>query len=284
MKKFKKLIPAFCAMLLSACMLGTTTYAWFSVNKKVTATGLSVTAQANTQYFVIETTTAGANPTAFGTVVTKGLTAEQITQPGAFGNTNIYPAAYGKVQGTGDKSGEKFGKDGWWTANVNTWDSANPNDIINATDIEVPSDKTVVYENNKYFVGYTFYLGLNAKSDSYKGYLKVKDTLINDETNTEGVAKVAAVKFEQFAGNTYAAATAVSGASEIVRIESPVAETGKKTTKEYELSAETDAQKFVKVTVYLFIDGNNLNVTDASTKLTGQVSVAIGDSADTSLA
>ena len=33
MKKFKKLIPAFCAMLVSAAMLGTSTYAWFSVNK-----------------------------------------------------------------------------------------------------------------------------------------------------------------------------------------------------------------------------------------------------------
>ena len=45
MKKFNKLIPAFCAMLVSAAMLGTSTYAWFSVNKKVEANGMSVTAR-----------------------------------------------------------------------------------------------------------------------------------------------------------------------------------------------------------------------------------------------
>ena len=53
MKKFKKLIPAFCAMLVSAAMLGTSTYAWFSVNKKVEANNMSVTATPNTQYFVV---------------------------------------------------------------------------------------------------------------------------------------------------------------------------------------------------------------------------------------
>ena len=55
MKKFKKLIPAFCAMLVSAAMLGTSTYAWFSVNKKVEANGMSVTAKVDTEDFVATT-------------------------------------------------------------------------------------------------------------------------------------------------------------------------------------------------------------------------------------
>ena len=73
MKKFKKLIPAFCAMLVSAAMLGTSTYAWFSVNKKVEAKGMSVTAQANTQYFVIST------DTTFTTDIEKTFTGAQVT-------------------------------------------------------------------------------------------------------------------------------------------------------------------------------------------------------------
>lgn len=268
MKKFKKLIPAFCAMLLSACMLGTTTYAWFSVNKKVTATGLSVTAQANTQYFVIETTTSGANPNTFGTAVTQGLTEDQITQPGEFGNTNIYPAAYGQISGKGIAGA-------WWTANVNTWNSTDPSAIINAHAIETPSGSgKTVYDNNKYFVGYTFYLGLNDKSDKYTGKLMVKDT----EISGNGVAKVAAVKFEQFAGNTYAAATA--GASETVLIHG-VADANKKTSNTYTLSAKEETKQFVKITVYMFIDGNNENVKDESDALTGEVSVIVGDENDT---
>lgn len=42
----KKLIPALCMLLVAAVLLGTSTYAWFSMNTQVTATGMSVTASA----------------------------------------------------------------------------------------------------------------------------------------------------------------------------------------------------------------------------------------------
>lgn len=46
MKKFSKLIPAFCMLLISAMLMGTSTFAWFSMNTQVTATGMQVKAQA----------------------------------------------------------------------------------------------------------------------------------------------------------------------------------------------------------------------------------------------
>lgn len=46
MKKFRKLIPALCLLLISAMMLGTSTFAWFSMNTQVTATGMEVKATA----------------------------------------------------------------------------------------------------------------------------------------------------------------------------------------------------------------------------------------------
>lgn len=42
----KKLIPALCLLLISAILMGTSTYAWFSMNTQVTATGMQVKAQA----------------------------------------------------------------------------------------------------------------------------------------------------------------------------------------------------------------------------------------------
>lgn len=42
----KKLIPALCMLLIAAAMLGTSTYAWFSMNRTVTASGMKVKAQA----------------------------------------------------------------------------------------------------------------------------------------------------------------------------------------------------------------------------------------------
>ena len=44
--KFKRLIPALCMLLVSAAVLGTSTYAWFSMNTQVTATGMQVKAVA----------------------------------------------------------------------------------------------------------------------------------------------------------------------------------------------------------------------------------------------
>lgn len=55
MKKFKKLIPALCMLLVSAVLVGTSTYAWFSMQESVTVTGLSVTAQTNDPYLIIGT-------------------------------------------------------------------------------------------------------------------------------------------------------------------------------------------------------------------------------------
>ena len=43
----KKLIPAICMLLISACMFGTSTFAWFSMNNTVTVSGMEVTAVAD---------------------------------------------------------------------------------------------------------------------------------------------------------------------------------------------------------------------------------------------
>lgn len=44
MKALKKLVPTICMLLVSAVLLGSSTYAWFSMNTQVTATGMSVKA------------------------------------------------------------------------------------------------------------------------------------------------------------------------------------------------------------------------------------------------
>ena len=43
----KKLIPALAMLLVAACLMGTSTYAWFSANEDVTATGMAVKAAAD---------------------------------------------------------------------------------------------------------------------------------------------------------------------------------------------------------------------------------------------
>lgn len=52
MKKFKKLIPALCMLLVSAVLLGSSTYAWFSMNNKVTVTGMQISTKVSSNLFI----------------------------------------------------------------------------------------------------------------------------------------------------------------------------------------------------------------------------------------
>lgn len=60
MKKFRKLIPALCMLLVSALFVGTSTYAWFSMNTSVSATNMQVTAKSDNIYLQIKQAEADA--------------------------------------------------------------------------------------------------------------------------------------------------------------------------------------------------------------------------------
>ena len=258
MKKFKKLIPAFCAMLVSAAMLGTSTYAWFSVNKEVTATDMSVTAVADTQYFLISTTADFS-----AKQLSTNLTAAQMTQKGIDNEAKVYPAAYGTVDTLiPDKS--------WYTANVDT-DGTN---IVKATKIEAPAGEgKKVYQNNQYFVGYSFYVGLAENSADYNDPLKVL------AVNSDKGAKIAAVQFQAMTGSTEP-----TGAGEFLPVEDTTETSttgGLASTQKYELSATATSKKCVKITVYVFIYGGADNIKNGSTQLTGTVGIKVGASTET---
>lgn len=53
MKKFRKLVPALCMLLVSAVLMGTSTYAWFSMNTTVTASGMEITAKSESKFLQI---------------------------------------------------------------------------------------------------------------------------------------------------------------------------------------------------------------------------------------
>lgn len=69
MKKFKKLIPALCMLLVSAVMLGSTTFAWFSMNRTVTAGNMQINATTNEPYLLVSNASNGT----FGTNATMTL-------------------------------------------------------------------------------------------------------------------------------------------------------------------------------------------------------------------
>ena len=47
MKKMRKLVPAFAMLMVAAIMMSTASFAWFTMNEQVTATGMNIQAQAS---------------------------------------------------------------------------------------------------------------------------------------------------------------------------------------------------------------------------------------------
>lgn len=271
MKKFKKLIPAFCAMLVSAAMLGTSTYAWFSVNKKVEANGMSVTALAETQYFVISNTA--------GTFETndeyKGqkLTLTENT-------TKVNPISFTAPGITTTTSGlTNVAANHWYTAQVDTYDGLTESGSVKYTSLETvgaaasgEKNATNVYSKTEYFVSYTFYVGLAETSSDFSGYLKF--------------AAGAATNGVKIAGIKVSGTTTASASEEFVAITdyTDADDTAKNqlgyTAEQYKLVAKKDATPatYVTVVVYAFIDGTEENIKDSNintNKIKGSISLVV---------
>lgn len=161
MKKFRKLIPALCMLLVSALFVGTSTYAWFSMNTRVTATDMSVTAKSNATYLLISKD-AG--------VATEKSMAEANNEAKFDGKAaEVYPTAF-----VTDENGKVLTQDltiaqyGWYTANNKNSNSA-ADDVFNYKKV----DATNATEFAKYVRTSTMYLTLSADSEAWAKYVKV---------------------------------------------------------------------------------------------------------------
>lgn len=168
MKKFKKLIPALCMLLISAVLMGTSTYAWFSMNKTVTATGMQVTAQSNSTYLLIAT--GDANKTAEAIQALQTNTTATVTT----GNQTLYPAAFNNSTDPLDvddaSKDTKTGNDGKTTIAAHKWYTANSTSSSDATTRTTnvkQIDDAPSEEFQKYVRTDVFYLALTKDSEAY---------------------------------------------------------------------------------------------------------------------
>lgn len=91
MKNMKKLIPAIALLLVSVILLGSSTYAWFSMNNQVTATGMKVKAKADSGIVIKY---AGDNTATFKTTADVGeTTANELYPTSTVDLTNWYKAS-----------------------------------------------------------------------------------------------------------------------------------------------------------------------------------------------
>lgn len=251
MKKFRKLVPAFAMLLVSATVLASTTFAWFSMNNKVTATGMEVTAKANTQYLVIAKTKAEITG---GTATTTTLAQGDMTISGGItgDTTKVYPVS--KNGGTPLTVGEEtIAANAWYTANSNQYNVSGGSTAANLTNA-----KPVTFGTGDYFRCYTFYIGLTKDSTA--------------DFNKDGTA---GNKLHMAAKNlaTIADGNVTSAVKAVVEINGTQYLLGNNSTADIDsFTLEKDSP--VEVKVYLYIDGTDENVKDSNaTKLAGKLDI-----------
>lgn len=98
MKKFKKLIPALCMLLVSAVMLGSTTFAWFSMNTKVTASNMEVKATASKNLLISKT---GANADDYSASVDMSISQTSLVPVTTVGGDTVTPV-FSKIKEVGN--------------------------------------------------------------------------------------------------------------------------------------------------------------------------------------
>ncbi len=252
MKKLRKLFPAFAMLLVSATVLASTTFAWFSMNNKVTATGMEVTAKANTQYLVIAKTAAEitrtSNP-ATGNTLAQG----EMNVSGGIENdgNKVYPVS--KNGGTAlEVSGTTIAANAWYTANSNTYDESGESNADKLTNA-----KTVDFKANDYFRCYEFYIGLTQDSTA--------DFNGGDVASADKKLKITASAVTAVDGSVTSAVKAAVKVGDAVE-EVLISPKGTIEISSFVLKIDTP----VKVQIY--IDGTDANVKDSNaTKLAGKL-------------
>lgn len=228
MKKFKKLIPALCMLLVSAVLMGTSTFAWFSMNKTATVDGLSVKANAESIYLLISNTQASTTAEAIqGENGGKGFTTVSETVADA----QLKPSALA-TKATKDGVKETTITD---YSDVNSWYTADAIDA-SASDVKQDSEKKLTT-----FDGYVF---------TYTYRL----TLAKGSTATTNL-KVGTCTFKAEGGKTIDAARVLVVCGENTEEFKPGTTAGTVT-----LAENISDSTVVEVKVYVYIDGNDTSI------------------------
>ena len=228
MKKFKKLIPALCMLLVSAVLMGTSTFAWFSMNKTATVNGLSVKANAESIYLLVSNTPAS-------------LTAENIqAENGGKGFTSVSETVANpelKPAALATKATKADVKETTITdySSVNSWYTADAIDA-SASAVKEDSEKKLTTFDG-YVLTYTYRL-----------------TLAKGSTATTNL-KVGTCTFEAAGGKTIDAARVLVVCND--RTEEFKLGT---TTGAVTLADNISDSTVVEVKVYVYIDGNDTTI------------------------
>lgn len=277
MKAMKKLIPAICLLLISAVLLGTSTYAWFSMNTTVTAEGMKVEATSAKNLVISNTSTLKqdeASHIASTNSDTMKLFPASTTSPSD--NTFFYVSNSEGVDYTSGKGniGTEFAK-------------------VSFTD------------GNQYVSKHTFYIRVDGEANSELYDLYVKKITVNDTTDSSAADKAITqalrvgivttnktVIYAPLAGATLSY-NAINAAGEVASYADGIyknssdgalnaattAIDGSAATLAYNanvnLAATVGTETYVEVTIYIWYEGEDEDCTSAKSVDVENVTVSV---------
>jgi len=171
-KSFRKLIPTFVMLVITAALVGTSTFAWFSMNTTVTVTGMQVDIKSNNTYLLVNT---GANDTA-DEIQSAGVTTVALTVTDL--ESKVYPsspilAGYVSATAETDNSIHKYFASGTTTvtskATAETqanWFTAQNNNPGNANDSVKNVTTLTAGDFSDYVIKRTAYLTVAEGADA----------------------------------------------------------------------------------------------------------------------
>jgi len=189
-KTNKKVASALAMLMLSAAMLGTSTYAWFTMNKTVTVTGMKVKAQAEAGLLINEVKTAGddywdESATALSAPGT-ALVPTSTTNATKWFHANSRIASDEAGASSGAASGNLAG---YYDELSLTADTTA---LVEGAEGTRHAEYSIMYSNNNGTAGYQANTTDNAYYVMYKYYMRVsKDSGLTGLAKTSGAQNVA---------------------------------------------------------------------------------------------
>ncbi len=233
MKKTRKLIPALVMLLVSAVMMSTASFAWFSINDKVDVDGMAVQATATGSLVITSGTTVNTGATSLTTGF--GLTASTATV--------LKPMSWVATGKLGD------GNDTAVTPGYHF--VANPTDVDPATGF-APSGKelkyTAVTDGTGYYVDYIVYLA--ASGD------KIDDSTLTANVTFGGNSKgQRAVTVDFLVGTTVVTAATTTDAVGTMNHEKFARADGTSTVALGTVDIPLNTEGYIPVVMRVYIDG-----------------------------
>lgn len=220
----KKLIPAVVMLLVSALLMATASFAWFSMNQTVTAKDMTVIAKSNQMFLLIKAGTATA---------TEVQTAAKIEDDATVPSAALYPAAHNTIGSTGSIEADSGAvKANWYYKN-----SSDPGHYLGSSATGPFTISSAVFESDYVLVN-EFSITV-AKGSNPVENLRVASCAVNVGGGAEAVKVIVAT---DSAYAEYDATGALVAGTATIR------------------TAELNDTQVETVKIYVYWDGNDTDV------------------------